>query len=85
MSYIFNYFIAPLLGEYLENFEKNSSLSLTHASLTDLKIKRTVFERFSLPFEVKLATIKRIDLDWTLWGLRSSPVVAKADKIFLVI
>jgi len=77
-----------ILGECLENFDRrNVSLSLWsgHASLTDLKLRRDLFQRLGLPFQTKLGIIKRLDLEVPYMRLSSQPVVAKLDQIFLVI
>ena len=80
--------LKSVLGEYVENLDPQKlSVSIWSGliQLNDLKLRRDLFQKLNLPFNLKLGIIKSLtcELPWT--RLSSQPVVCKLDQLFLIL
>jgi hypothetical protein len=79
---IFESLLKSVLGEYVENLDPlklSVSIWSGHVSLSDLKLKASLFHKMGIPFDLKLGIIKNLNFDVPLSRLASSPVVCKLD------
>lgn len=80
--------LKSVLGEYVENLDPQKlSVSIWSGliQLNDLKLRRDLFQKLHLPFNLKLGIIKSLtcELPWT--RLSSQPVVCNLDQLFLIL
>lgn len=80
--------LKQVLGEYVDNLDSQKlSVSIWSGliQLNDLKLRKDLFHKLNLPFDLKLGTIKSLtfELPWT--RLSSQPVVCKLDQFLLIL
>ena len=88
LSGIVSSLLARVLGKYVDGLEeKNMKLKLFggEASLSNLKIKKNLFEKMNLPFQVKEGTLGKLKIKIPWSSLSSSPVVLQIEDLFLLL
>jgi hypothetical protein len=63
---LFESLLKSILGEYVENLDPQKlSISIWsgHVSLCDLRLRKNLFQKLNLPFDLKLGIIKNLDFE----------------------
>lgn len=90
---IVSHYLVKYLGEYIENID-SSSLNVAIFSgdikLSSLKVKRTAFDSFQLPFSITKGYVGNLkaEIPWTTGGLSlglNSPVKLELSDVYLVV
>ena len=73
-----------LLGQFIEDIDYGqlgASFSGT-LTLTDMQLKRTIFDDSPLPFALKFGHVGRIYLKIPIWDMFKSPLIIEIEDVF---
>ena len=80
--------INQFLGDYVEGYQKDKlqlNVFSGNVTLSDLRVKKDIGEKFGLPFSMKLGIIKNFELNYTYTTISSEPISMKLDQLYLVV
>lgn len=73
------------LGTFIENIDTNqvgSSLLSGKLTLTNMRLRRTMFDASPLPFQLEQGFVGRIHLKIPVWDMFKSPLVIEISDVF---